>query len=283
MITLVALAAAICFGSGDFLGGVAARRAGPLVATTAINVVALVLIAAPALLLFPDLSAGHLIAAVCGGVLSALTLVLIYSSFVAGAMSLAAPLIACGSVSVPTLTAIATGEPPSPLQGAGIVLGLTAALMITWPPRGAAKRATLGRRALALTGLAALSSGATLAVLQLAVAADADAGAAVGVGGLARAAEVAACLAAVLVARPPALSARPVRLPAAAAGLLEAVGTTLFLLATSLGNKAVVAVLVSLYAIATVVLAQLVLKERLHRHQAIGVATAVLGVALMSA
>ena len=280
MVTPVALVAAICFGSADFLGGIASRRAGPLAGTTAINAIALALIALPCLLSAPALDAGHLAAAICGGVLSAVTLVLIYASFAAGAMSLAAPLIACGSVSVPTLAAIATGDAPRPLQAAGIVLALGAVLTITWPRRAALERAVLSRRALLLTGLAALSSGITLTVLQLAVDGSSSA---LGISGISRAAAVVTCLAAILVAGPGGLRSPGLAAPAAGAGVLEAVGGTLFLLASSLGNRAVVAVIVSLYAIATVVLAQLILKERFNRHQAVGVATAALGVALMSA
>jgi drug/metabolite transporter (DMT)-like permease len=280
MVTPLALVAAICFGSADFLGGIAARRAGALAGTAAINLVALALLVLPCLLAPPDLDAGHLLAAVCGGALSALTLGLIYAAFAAGAMSLAAPLIACGSVSVPTLTAIATGEAPRAVQAAGIALALGAVLTITWPRRGAVAQARLGRRALVLAGLAAVCSGTTLATLQLAVADEA--GSALGVSGLSRTAAVAACLAAVAIVRPTGLRAPGLRPPAAVAGALEAAGATLFLLAASRGNGAVVAVLVSLYAIATVVLAQLLLKERFNRHQAIGVAAAALGVALMS-
>ncbi len=200
-------------------------------------------------------------------------------------MSLAAPLVACGSVSVPTLTAIATGEAPSALQGVGILMALAAVLTITWPGRGgsAAAGSRLGRRALVLAGLAALCSGSTLALLQLSVGEDGGAAAALGASGISRAAAVAACLLALLVVRPAGARQRDLRPPAAAAGVLEAAGATLFLLATSLGNSAVVAVLVSLYAIATVALAQLILREHLSRAQALGIAIAAAGVALMSA
>lgn len=284
MVIPVALVAAICFGSADFFGGIAARRAGPLAATAVINLVALALLAVPVAIAFPGIDAGHLAAAICGGVLSAVTLGLIFAAFAAGAMSLAAPLVACGSVSVPTLTAIATGEAPSALQGVGILMALAAVLTITWPGRGgSAAGSRLGRRALVLAGLAALCSGSTLALLQLSVGEDGGAAAALGASGISRAAAVAACLLALLVVRPAGARQRDLRPPAAAAGVLEAAGATLFLLATSLGNSAVVAVLVSLYAIATVALAQLILREHLSRAQALGIAIAAAGVALMSA
>lgn len=281
MVTPVALVAAVCFGSADFFGGLAARRVGPAVATTAINLVALALLAIPAAIAMPDLAAGHLLAAIAGGALSAVTLTLIYASFAAGAMSLAAPLVACGSVGVPTLVAIATGEAPSALQLCGILLALVAVVANTWPGSTATSTVRLSRRALIFTAMAALSSGATLAVLQLA---SADGvGAAVGVSGVSRGAAVLACLAIVLIVRPGRPELSELKAPAAAAGVLEAAGATLFLLATSLGNKAVVAVLVSLYAIATVGLAQLLLRERLSRLQLLGILGAGAGVVLMSA
>jgi drug/metabolite transporter (DMT)-like permease len=277
--TPIALLAAFCFGSADFLGGIAARRVGPSAATAAINLVALLLLAAPAAVFMPSLDAGHLAAAIAGGALSAITLILIYASFSAGAMSLAAPLVACGSVGVPTLLAIATGDTPSPLQGCGIVLALAAVLANTWPSSAAATTA-LSRRALLLTAMAAISSGLTLAVLQLATVDGIDG--ALGVSGISRAAAVAICLVALSLTGARAIATRSLRLPAAAAGALEACGTTLFLLATSLGNRAVVAVLVSLYAIATVGLAQFFLRERLTALQLLGVAGAIVGVAFMS-
>jgi len=67
------------------------------------------------------------------------------------------------------------------------------------------------------------------------------------------------------------------------AGVLEAFGGAAFLLGTSLGSRSVVAVIASLYSVVTVLLAQITLHERISRVQVIGVAFALLGVALTSA
>jgi drug/metabolite transporter (DMT)-like permease len=57
----------------------------------------------------------------------------------------------------------------------------------------------------------------------------------------------------------------------------------LFTYAAASGNLGVVSVLGSLYPVATVLLARIVLAERLNRPQAAGVAVALTGVALMAA
>ncbi len=67
------------------------------------------------------------------------------------------------------------------------------------------------------------------------------------------------------------------------AGGLDGAGVTLLLVSATLGNVAVSAVIVSLYAIVTVLLAQVVLRERIGTHQMLGNGAAVLGVALLSA
>ncbi|MGV1050155.1 MAG: EamA family transporter, partial [Solirubrobacterales bacterium] len=169
MFALLALGAAICFGSADFAGGLAARRAPPLLVVAGVNLVALPLVAVPCLLAAPSLGGDQLLGALVGGLFSAVTLGLIYAAFAAGAMSLAAPLVACGSIFVPTVTATVVGQPPAPLQSAGILFALIGVVTITWPQTAPHGRVSLSRRALTLTGLAALSSGVTLSLLLFAL------------------------------------------------------------------------------------------------------------------
>jgi len=66
------------------------------------------------------------------------------------------------------------------------------------------------------------------------------------------------------------------------AGVLDMAANALFLAATQQGQLAITGVLASLYPVSTVVLAQLVLRERLVRAQLAGLATAVVAVVLIS-
>jgi drug/metabolite transporter (DMT)-like permease len=279
--TVAALGSALFIGSADFLGGWMTRRAGPLVVTMWINVFAVCSLAIACAVVQPELSSGHAIGAVAGGIVSAIAINLIYAAFAAGAMSLTAPLIACGTAIVPTMTATVTGNPPDPVQSIGIVFALFGVVAITWTPRTAGAHLGLSRQALALTAVASLAGGASFSILLLA--AKGGASSAVGVSGLSRLAGLCACTVLVAASRVRVRVPRSLVAPLVGTGQLEAIGATLFLVASALGNTAVVAVIVSLYAIVTVFLAQAVLRERIASHQGLGVAAAAIGVALLSA
>lgn len=281
MAILAALGGALCIGSSDFMGGMAARRSHPLIATVAINLIALAILAIAFAAVRPALATESAVGALVGGVVAAIGLTLIYASFAAGPMSLTAPLIACGSALVPTASATVAGAPPSAVQTVGIPFVIAGIVAITWTPPNSPDHVPLTRRALLLTSVASLVGGAAFAILLLAVEGR-NAETAVGVAGLSRLASTAACLALVplvlRVARPP----RPPGRPVLGAGAMEAAGTTCFLSAATLGNTAVTAVIVSLYAIVTVFLAQTMLRERIATHQGVGLGAAAVGVALLS-
>lgn len=281
MSTLAALGSALCIGSADFFGGWAARKASNLPVTMWINIVALAVLAIACAIVQPRLSAGHAIGALVGGCVSAISINLIYAAFSAGAMTLAAPLIAGGSAIVPTVAATVAGQPPDAIQSVGIAVTLVGVFAITWMPRATPAHLTLSRRALVLTVLASLAAGAALSILLLS--AKGSSSAAVGVSGLSRLASLFTCVLFVLVSRSRVRLPRSLAPPIVGTGLLEASGATLFLLASSLGNTAVVAVLVSLYAMVTVLLAQVFLRERIAARQGWGILVAAAGVALLSA
>jgi drug/metabolite transporter (DMT)-like permease len=276
--TIAALGSALFIGSADFVGGWASRRASNLVVTLWINIVAAIVVGIACAVVQPHLSSSHVIGALVGGCVSAVAINLIYAAFAAGAMSLAAPLIACGTAIVPTVAATVVGTPPDATQGVGILFTLAGVLTITWTPR--ASSAALSHRAMVLTALASLAGGIAFSILLLS--AKGGAGVALGVSGLSRLASLTTCAVLVVVSRTPAALPVAIAPRVFGAGLLEAAGVTLFLLASSFGNSAVVAVLVSLYAIVTVLLAQTLLRERIASHQGWGIAMAAVGVALLS-
>jgi drug/metabolite transporter (DMT)-like permease len=65
-------------------------------------------------------------------------------------------------------------------------------------------------------------------------------------------------------------------------GLLDSAGNALFIAATRHGRLDVAAVLSSLYPASTVILARVLLKERISRLQGIGIVGALASVALIS-
>jgi len=88
---------------------------------------------------------------------------------------------------------------------------------------------------------------------------------------------------ALVAARRPSLAMDRTQLgTVAAAGVLDNLANLLFVLASARGLLSIVAVLGSLYPVVTVLLARVVLDERLARWQLIGVAAALTGVALIS-
>ena len=281
MAVLAALGGALCIGSSDFMGGIAARRSHPLLATLAINVVALALLALAFAAVRPDLDTDSALWALAGGVVGAFGLVLIYASFAAGAMSLTAPLIACGSALVPTATATVTGDPPSGVQAVGIVFVLAGIVAITWTPPGSPDHVPLTRRALVLTSVASVVGGAAFAILLHSVEGG-DAGTVLGVASVSRLASTATCLALLPLLLGAVRPARPPSRPVVGAGAMEAAGSMCFLSAATLGTAAAAAVIVSLYAVVTVFLAQTILRERIGTHQGLGLVAAAVGVTLLS-
>jgi drug/metabolite transporter (DMT)-like permease len=99
---------------------------------------------------------------------------------------------------------------------------------------------------------------------------------------LARGSAVAALVAGVAALRP-ALAVPAASLPLLATiGLLDAGANAMFALASTLGLLSLVAVLGSLYPVTTIALAHAVLGERIATAQALGVALALTGVALIA-
>lgn len=86
----------------------------------------------------------------------------------------------------------------------------------------------------------------------------------------------------VVVRRAPVVLARAAWPPMLGAALTDVIGNVLYLLAVQRAQMSLIATLVSLAPATTVLLAQVVLHERLSARQRVGVATALVAVALLS-
>lgn len=275
---LLALSCAVAYGLSDFLGGLFAKRHsawtialwGQLGALLTAGVLALVVGGRP----LPV----DLLWAMLAGAGSGLGSVFLYRGLAGGRMSVVAPISAVVSAAVPVVAGVAAGERPAPLTWGGIAVGLVAIWLVARAPdpdgvptEGTATSVRDGILAGAGFGVSFAAIGQVRAEAGLwpNAASMVVAVAVIAVGVL-------------LVRAPFGLPPRRAGL-ALLPGVLSAAALTFFLLATQQGLLTVVSVIAALYPAATVILARLVLHERIHRGQAVGLAACLVAVALVAA
>ncbi len=131
----VALLAAATFGTADFLGGLASRRAGVLVATV-VGQAAGFAVLLPGVLLQQALPDHSSVAwGALAGLSGSLGLLVFFSALAGGSMSLAAPAAAVVTAVVPVLAGLALGNRPSSQAWLGVAGGLLAVAAISWSGR----------------------------------------------------------------------------------------------------------------------------------------------------
>jgi drug/metabolite transporter (DMT)-like permease len=200
-----------------------------------------------------------------------------YTAMKVGTMGVITPITAT-AVLVPVTVGLVHGERPSGLQGAGVALALAGVVVASIEPE---REALQDRRIAAGVGfalLAALAFGSSIVGLNAAAK-----GGPVWATFSMRVTAVPLGLAFVLAMRVPwrgSLRHWPLL---AGVGLADTTANIFFGLAGNRGLLSVVAVLASLYPVIVVVLARVLLSERLAPSQLGGAAAALLGVALISA
>jgi drug/metabolite transporter (DMT)-like permease len=277
MSIVFALLGALVYGFSDFAGGLASRRAPALAVVfcgqlASLALLAVLLVAVPGRFDAPSIAWGAA-AGLCGG----LALLLFYRSLAVAPMTVVAPLTAVMSAVVPVVGGIGLGERPSPLALLGVLLAVGAVLLVS-----AEEGRLPGLRTLRGPGVVgALVAGTGFGLLFVLLSRSADDSGFWPLAG-ARVASV------VLLGLVALIGRRGLAPRGAAPGLVLASGigdTTanlLFVLASRLGLLSVVGVLLALYPAGTVLLALLVLRERLHRVQLAGLGVAAGGVVLIA-
>jgi drug/metabolite transporter (DMT)-like permease len=271
---LLALVAAVMYGSSDFGGGLASRRLGSLRVSVVGSAVATVLAWATLILAGgpgPSLRAvaWGLAAGLAGG---AGTLVL-YRGLARGQMSVVGPLSAVGAAVVPVAAGVALGERPSLLSVAGVLVALPAIVLVA---ASGSVRGKLG------TGLLdGLVAGVAFGILFIGLA---QAGRNAGLWPVASE-QTGALLITLAVA---VKTREPLRIPLRAAGLPVLVGasgmaaTLAYFYATHFSMLAIAAVLVSLYPGVTVLFARTLLHERFTPAQRAGLGLCALAIAAIA-
>ena len=277
MAVVLALASAVVYGASDFLGGLSSRRAsvfGVVVLSQAVGLLAL-------LVLLPWLGGpvqpADLAWGAAAGLAGAAGLVVFFRALASGVMSVVAPVTAVTAAAVPVLVGLASGDSVTAWAAVGIALALVAVVLVS--ADGGLGALRTARPASLLPALVAGAAFGVFFVLLDRISADA------GLTPLVAARLVSAAFVAglALVGRQSLRVPRPALPLVAASGVGDMSANALFLLATQQGGAlAITGVLASLYPVSTVVLAQLVLRERLGRAQVAGLVTAVAAVVLIT-
>ena len=278
MAYILALSSAALYGAADFLGGLASRRANTIAIVLTSQGVGFVLLAL-ILPLLPDAtpSPGDLAWGALAGLAGGIGVALLYRALAVGPMAVVAPVTAVCAVIIPVTAGVLRGERLAWLTIVGVGLAMVAIVLVS---QGAAS--PTGRRAGTVprgVGLA-LTSGVAIGLFFLALA-ETDARAGMWPLMAARAAAVTFFGAMALVGAQPLRMEAPVTRLAVAAGFIDVCANALYLIATRYGPLSVVVTLTSLYPASTVILARLTLGEHLNARQALGLACALIAIALI--
>jgi drug/metabolite transporter (DMT)-like permease len=277
-----ALSSAVAYGAGDFAGGLAARRTPVLTVTTVAQVAGLVLLLPAAVLAPGEISPAALGIGALAGVCGMGGLLLYMRGLAVGPMGLVAPLSSVVGAGLPLVAGVLGGERPGAVAGLALVVALAAIALASVGSRGDAA---------AGAGIAyGLGAGVGFGLFFVAIAMT-PSGAGLWPLVAGRVTSV-TLLTAVLLCR---RWSRPVgrrrsigrgRLVGVRTmvlcGVLDTLANVLFLLATRTGALSVSGVLVSLYPVVVVVLARVVLRERLTGLQLTGVGLALTASALLA-
>ena len=272
---VLALGASLSWGLADFFGPLQGRKLGVLRTLVYVEIAGLLVIALIVAVRGAGPQSAVALLAIPAAISGTLGLFAYYRGIAVGAISIVAPIAGVSAV-VPVIVGIASGESPSGLQLTGIACALIGVFLAAREPRQG--------------GEAKLAAGVGLAIL-----------AAIGFGGyfpfmhaagnadywwaslIFRLASTGVILVAVAVQRP-ALGVPARILPwLALIGFGDMFGNLLYAAASTSGLVSVTSVLASLYPIVTVVLARIVLSERVARSQEAGIGLTLAGVVLISA
>jgi len=203
----------------------------------------------------------------------ALGIIALYIGLSRARMGLVAPITGVIAAALPVVVGGILQGPPGPIRAAGIVVAVVAIVLASrpsvsdgsWDGIRFAVAAGVGFGLFA-TFISRVTPGHVFVPLSVA-----------------RVADIGLLVAIVVATRRPWRIPGPVLPLVLVAGVLDMGGNAFFILAAQAGRLDVAAVLSSLYPVTTVILAFVVLRERLVLGQAIGIALALLAIVLIAA
>lgn len=297
---LLSLTGAFVFGAADFLGGLAAKRLGAVLATAVSGLVGFVALGVAAPIVGGAWTPADLWWGAAAGVAGAVAIGLLYACLAIGPMSILSPLTALVSAVVPMVWGLATGGSLGPLAYWALGIALVAVVLVGFvPERGAVRPSVAGI-------VMGLGSGAAIGAFFIIIDQTSDES---GLWPLlvnsAVTAAIMFAVVGVLALRARSTTARMPRADdptaaeasppsaadaarraglriAIACGVVNAAANTLLLLGIRAGELAIAAVLGAMYPAGTILLAALVLKERIAPVQWAGLVLALVAAGMLA-
>ncbi|MEP7287710.1 MAG: DMT family transporter [Chloroflexota bacterium] len=276
-VVVFGLAAAAAWGGGDFSGGLASRRTSVTGVVIVSYTVGFLLLIFLALLRSEPLPSGaDLFWGIAAGLAGVVGLTAFYRALAIGQMGILAPVTGVLSAALPVAAGIVTQGLPGTIR----LIGFGLALISVWFISRSEEHEGKGSRpiGLGLAILAGIGFGAFLTLI-----AQVSPTAVFWPLAAARAASITFMLIVATISRQKWIPPRGLLPLLVLGGSLDSIANAFYVLATQAGRLDVAAVLSSLYPASTVLLAALILKERMSRIQITGVATALMAIVLIVA
>jgi drug/metabolite transporter (DMT)-like permease len=276
---------AVVYGFADFFGAIASRKISSLMVTAVSGVVGFIFLLSMVPFFGANFSEVAIITGIAAGFASAVGISGLYASLAIGPISIVSPFAAVVGALVPMTFGFFIGDRFGPAGWFALALILIAVVLVGFIP-GVDVRLP-SARGIVFAFIAGAGIGTILIVLKFS---PADSGLA---SIITMRAVSAVLLNLVLIAnwlrlRRSNTSKRKNAIPARlwwaviAAGLFDSSANIFFTLALRSGSLSVVSVLTALYPLGTILLARLILKERIAKTQMLGVLLALAGCAILA-
>ena len=273
---MLAAAAALVYGVGDYCGGRASRKIDSLVVTCAGQIFSLMLLGIFLVILGDPAPGMHdWLWGAAGGLGGFVGLTLFYYALAKGSMTVVAPLAAVISAALPIGTGLFLGDRPSLIAYVGIVIAIVGIALVT----GAVGTAHAPTK-LAIVGVATLAGCGFGWMFVCLDRTSSDSG----MWPLLAARIASISIAATIIAFRGRSRLGQGRIPAIAlwAGLFDMGANVLFVFANRHGMLSLVSVITALYPVSTIVLALRLDHEKANRSQFVGMACAALALVFVS-
>ena len=285
MLTVIlGLTTSLVYGFADFFGAIASRKLSSVLVTAVAGIVGFFFLLTMIPFFGATFSQAAVVAGIAAGVASAIGITALYASLAIGPISIISPFGAVLGALVPMTFGFFIGDRFGPLGWLALALILIAVVLVGFVPGEDVRLPSA--KGLALAFVAGAGIGTILIVLKFS---PSDSGlASVLVMRLVSAGLLNLMLLATWLrlrkrngSSPKSIIAGKFWWAVIAAGIFDSSANIFFTLALRSGSLSVVSVLTALYPLGTIILARLILKERIARIQMFGVLLALSGSAIL--